>query len=69
MGLTFTCDFPGRCSIATIMMRIKNGIRRPYSSQMSINLMWEVVGSCAAIEAVSVYMTSMEVIARGRELS
>ena len=49
----------------TIMMRIKNGINKPKSNQISTNLMYEVAGSWAVIEAFSVYMTNIEVIARG----
>ena len=46
-------------------MMMKNGSSKPYSSQMSINLIYDVGGSFEEIEPFRVYITSREVIATG----
>ena len=51
--------------MSTMIIRMKKGISKPLSNQISINLMYEVAGSPALIEPFRVYITSIEVMARG----
>ena len=51
--------------MSTMIIRMKKGISKPLSNQISINLMYEVAGSLSLMEPFSVYITSIEVMARG----
>ena len=63
--LVLTCGLSGKCSMRTITMRMRKGMIIPFSSQISMNLMYEVAGSSEATEPFKVYMTNIEVMAKG----